>query len=154
MFHKVDVLKNFAKFIGKQPRSLFFNEIVGRRSQAYSFIKKGTLAQVEIFKLLKNTCFTKQPCTVIYYTWFCTKYPYLHSPKDFLRNDYIVSLSGYFDSRKIVSIIQEKLPMKIKHLLLVWEEFSTTGRNICKKLRGFMRDFFVCVFCRLFAISA
>ena len=32
--------------------------------------------------------------------------------------------------------------MKIKHLLLVWEEVSTTRRNICKKLRSFMWIFF------------
>ena len=78
---------------------------------------------------------------------FCTEYPYLHSPKGSLRYDYIVSLSYYFDSRKIVCIMREKVLMKNKHLLLVWEEVSTTGRNICKKLRRFMWAFFcnICI---------
>ena len=33
--------------------------------------------------------------------------------------------------------------MKNEHLLLVWEEVSTTRRNICEKLRRFMRIFFL-----------
>ena len=37
-----------------------FNEVVGRRPQAYYFIKNETPAKVEICKILKNTCFIEQ----------------------------------------------------------------------------------------------
>ena len=37
-----------------------FNEVVGRKPQAYYFIKKETLAQVEICKILKSTFFIEQ----------------------------------------------------------------------------------------------
>ena len=33
--------------------------------------------------------------------------------------------------------------MKNKYILLVWEEVSTTRWNICKKMRRFIRDFFL-----------
>ena len=51
------VLKNFAKFTGKYQRRSLFNEVVRRRPQAYYFIKKETVAQVEICKILKKTFF-------------------------------------------------------------------------------------------------
>ena len=60
VFYKVDVLKNFAKFTGKRQRRTFFNEVVGRRPQAYYFIKKETPAQVKICKILKNLFFIEQ----------------------------------------------------------------------------------------------
>ena len=63
------------------------------------------------------------------------------------KSDYMFSLSSYFGSRKVVRVIQEKLPMKNKHLLILWEEISTARRNVCKKLRKFMRTFFLCKFC-------
>ena len=61
VFNKVGVLKNFAKFTGKHQRQSLFNKVVGRRPQAYYFIKKETPTQVEICKILKNTFFIEQP---------------------------------------------------------------------------------------------
>ena len=53
VFYKVGLLKNFAQFTEiSVPES--FDEVVGRRFQAYYFIKKETLTQVEICKILKN----------------------------------------------------------------------------------------------------
>ena len=60
VFCKKSVLRNFAKFTGKQLcKSLFFNKIVGLR---HNFIKKETLAQVfsyEFCEISKNTVFTE-----------------------------------------------------------------------------------------------
>ena len=60
VFYKVGDLKYFTKFTGKHQRRSLFSEVVGRRPQAYYFIKKQTLAQVEICKILKNTFFIEQ----------------------------------------------------------------------------------------------
>ena len=60
VFYKVGVLKSFKKFTGKHQRRSLFSEVVGRRPQAYHFIKKETPAQVEICKILKNTFFIEQ----------------------------------------------------------------------------------------------
>ena len=58
---KKDVLRNFAKFIGKHLcQSLFFNKVAG--GGACNFIKKETLAQVfssEFCEISKNTLFTE-----------------------------------------------------------------------------------------------
>ena len=40
VFYKVGVLKNFAKYTRKHQRRSLFYEVVGRRPQAYYFIKK------------------------------------------------------------------------------------------------------------------
>ena len=60
VFYKLNVLKNFARFIGKHQHRSLFDEIVGRKPQPYNFIKKDTPAQVEICKILKNIFFTEQ----------------------------------------------------------------------------------------------
>ena len=61
MYCKNGVLKNFAKFTGKQlRRSLFFNKVY--RPEAYNFIKKETLAQVfscEFAKFLRTPFFNR-----------------------------------------------------------------------------------------------
>ena len=57
VYSKVDVLKIYRKTSALES---FFNKVVGRRSQAYNFIKEETPAQVEIFKIVKNTFFTEQ----------------------------------------------------------------------------------------------
>ena len=57
------VLRNFAKFTGKQLcQSLFFNKVAGLRPEACNFIKKETLAKVfscDFCKISKNTFFTE-----------------------------------------------------------------------------------------------
>ena len=65
MFHKASVLKNFVKFTGKdQYQSL--NEVEGQRGfQTITLLKK-ILAQVEIFKILKNTTFIEQLWTTAF----------------------------------------------------------------------------------------
>ena len=60
VFYKVDVLKNFAKFMKEYQHRSLFNESVGRRPQIYNFIKKETPTQVEIQKIQKNSFFTKE----------------------------------------------------------------------------------------------
>ena len=52
--------QKFCKIHKKTSAPESFNEVVGRRPQAYYFIKKETLAQVEICKILKNTFFIEQ----------------------------------------------------------------------------------------------
>ena len=59
VFYKVGALKNFAKFTVKHQRQSLF-KVVGRRPEAYYFIKKETPAQVQICKILKNTFFIEQ----------------------------------------------------------------------------------------------
>ena len=60
---KKDVLKNFAKFTGKQLCwSLLFNKVAVIKLQACNFIKKETPTQVfpcEFCEILKNTIFTE-----------------------------------------------------------------------------------------------
>ena len=60
VFYKAGVLKNLAKFTEKYQRRILYNEVLGRRSQALYFIKKETPAQVEIFRILKNTFFVEK----------------------------------------------------------------------------------------------
>ena len=66
VFHKASVLKNFVKFTGKdQYQSL--NEVEGQRGfQTITLLKK-ILAQVEIFKILKNTTFIEQLWTTAFW---------------------------------------------------------------------------------------
>ena len=63
MFHKIDVLKDFAKFTGKHLcRSLFLNEL----GSPCNFIKKEIPTQVfscEFCKIFKNTFFTEHTQT-------------------------------------------------------------------------------------------
>ena len=58
-----DVLKNFAKFIGKHLcQSFSFNKVAGLRPQVCNLIKKETLTQVfscEFCEIFKNTFFTE-----------------------------------------------------------------------------------------------
>ena len=72
VFYKVVVLKNFAKLTGKHQPQRLFNEVVERRLQAYYFIKKETPAQVEIYKILKNTFLLEQLWTTV------SGYDYVH----------------------------------------------------------------------------
>ena len=64
MFHKKDVLRNFAKFTGKHLcQRLFLNKVAGLRPMACNFIKK-SLAQVfscEFCEISKNTFFHRTP---------------------------------------------------------------------------------------------
>ena len=59
MLCKKGVIRNFAKFTGKQPsQRLFFNKVTGLRPKACNFIKKESLAQVfscGIFEISKTT---------------------------------------------------------------------------------------------------
>ena len=51
VLYNVGVYINFAKFTGKKTApEYFFNEVVGRRPQAFNFIKKEIPAQVEFAK--------------------------------------------------------------------------------------------------------
>ena len=65
VFCKKSVLKNFAKFTGKQLcQSLFFNKVAG---QACNFVKKETLVQVfscEFCEIFRNTFFYRTPLAV------------------------------------------------------------------------------------------
>ena len=82
MFYKVDILRNLAKLSGKYQRRSLFNEVVGRRPQAYYFIEKETPAQVEICRILKNIFFMQQLwMTVFRYIRIVTakKFPYQSS---------------------------------------------------------------------------
>ena len=67
VFYKKDVLRNFAKFIGKHLcQGLFFNKV------SCNFIKKETLAQVfscEFCEIPKNTFFTEHLWTTASLRW-------------------------------------------------------------------------------------
>ena len=59
VFYEKGVLRNFAKFIGKQLcQSPFSNPVAGQRPEAWNFIKKEALAQVfscKFCEISKNT---------------------------------------------------------------------------------------------------
>ena len=67
--------QKFCKIHRKKSAPEFFNKVVGRRPQAYYFIKKETPAQVEIWNILKNTSFIEQlwPTASVYIRILTTK---------------------------------------------------------------------------------
>ena len=68
VFCKKGVLRNFAKFTGKNLcQSLFFNKVAGLRPQVRNFIKKETPVQVlfsEICKISKNSFLYRTPVLI------------------------------------------------------------------------------------------
>ena len=65
MLCKKGVIRNFAKFTGKQPsQRLFFNKVAGLRPKACNFIKKESLSQVfscGICEISRTTFFYRRP---------------------------------------------------------------------------------------------